>query len=60
MPLIGLSPSATQAAPLNSAQVSLKGPLKNYVIVSTTYKQVEDVVDTLKKNLKQIILLLKV
>ena len=52
MPLIGLSPSATQAAPLNSAQASLNGPLKNYVIVSKTYKQVEDVVDTLKKEFK--------
>ena len=52
MPLIGLSPSVTQAAPLNSAQASLNGPLKNYVIVSKTYKQVEDVVDTLKKEFK--------
>ena len=52
MPLIGLSPSATQAAPLNSAQASLNGPLKNYVIVSKTYKQVEDVVDTLKTEFK--------
>lgn len=48
MPLMGLIPSATQAAPLNSAQASLKGPLKNYVVVNKTYKRVEDVVDTLK------------
>ena len=50
MPLIGLSPSVTQAAPLNSALISLEGPLKNYVVINKTYKRVEDVVDALKKE----------
>ena len=50
MPLTGLSPSAMHAAPLNSALISLDGPLKNYVVTNKTYKRVEDVVDALKKE----------
>ena len=50
LPVSGLSPSASQAAPLSPSQASLEGPLKNYVVTNKTYKSVEDVVGVLKRE----------
>ena len=59
-PVATLNLYPAEAAPLSPALSSLDGPLKNYVVSRKTPNSVQEVVGTLKRDFKKIILLLRV